>query len=318
MTNTEVWWQKQSPYLLDETLAFINSSRSRDEASGRCEDLCKALNKTWNAFFQYRKKRQQLNAKELDNQEKGQRSDNQSFTELVLHGMSEQQATLFCGSDSVRCFATFTPHIMNHDTLLKKEYDPRNITDDVRKDASEEHGQLSRAYKRFSEEPTDPFLKAALLKKVAQLIYVVRSNIAHSEKTPHGPDLSKSERDRAVSEVTASVIEDFFDILFDRPSHRLAVYGTLVPDEPNASELAGLIGQWHEGQASGVIERRDGLLEFHWVITAEVVPVKVLWASQLEERFDRLDRFEGPRYQRSLVPVLIDGRRLVCNIYQGK
>jgi hypothetical protein len=109
-----------------------------------------------------------------------------------------------------------------------------------------------------------------------------------------------------------------FDIFFDRPSQRLAVYGTLTPDGPNASELASLEGEWNEGSVQGVIEQRDGFLEFKWSTAAQVIAVKILSAGRLSERFVRLDRFEGPRYQRVLVPVIIDGKLSVCNIYQGK
>lgn len=316
MTATPIWWQDESLHFLDDTLSFINSSQSRDEPVSRCDDLCKALNRTWNAFFQHRRKAGQLNDKELENEATGKRSDNQSFQELMLHGIAEQQALALC--ESIRCFAELCPHIMNHDTLLNERYDPRNITADVRKKATGEHRQLLNAFRRFSESPNDSTLREALLKKIAQLIYITRSNIAHSEKTPQGPDLEKSERDRLVSEVTARVVDDLFDILFDRPSHRLAVYGTLLPDRPNGSELAGLDGQWHTGQVNGTLDKRDGFLEFHWRLGASALTMKVLVASDLAMWFQRLDRFEGPRYQRSLVPVLIDGRTCVCNIYQGK
>ncbi len=318
MSDLSPWWQPEARHFLNDTLAFINASRSNDEAIGRCEELCKALNKTWNAFFQHRRNAGTLNEKEKESEAKGQRSDNQSFQELMLHGLSDQQSSAFCGKESVRRFAEFTPRIMNHDTLLRLQYDPFNITEDVRKKASDEHRQLSNAFDRFSKTPHDLALKEALLKKVAQLIYIVRSNIAHSEKTPHGPDLEKSERDRLVSEVTASVIEDVFDILFDGPSQRLAVYGSLAPDGANTSQLAGLYGLWHEGTAKGVIEERDGFLEFQWMLRGRAVPVKVLSAPRLETQLDRLDRFEGPRYRRILVPILADGRTLVCNIYEGK
>jgi len=162
MNDALPWWQQESPHFLTETLAFINASRSRDEAIGRCDELCKALNKTWNAFFEYRRKGGQLNDKELENDARGQRSDNQSFQAFMLHGMSNQQASSFCESDSVRCFAEFTPQIMNHDTLLKQRYDPFNITEDVRKKASDEHQQLLRAFERFSKAPSDSSLKEAL------------------------------------------------------------------------------------------------------------------------------------------------------------
>jgi gamma-glutamylcyclotransferase (GGCT)/AIG2-like uncharacterized protein YtfP len=318
MNETNSWWQQESAYFLNETLAFINSSRTRDEAIDQCGELCKALNKTWNAFFQYRKRHHKLNDKELENDAKGKRTDNQSFQWLMLQGFSDQQALSFCQRDAVQAFAEFMPQIMNHDTLLKDQYDPFNITEEVRKRASDEHRQLSNAFGRFSQSPSDHSLKEALLKKTAQLIYVVRSNIAHSEKTPQGPDLDKSERDRLVSEVTAKVIDELFDIFFDAPSKRLAVYGTLAPDGPNASQLASLEGEWHEGTVQGVVENRNGFVDFKWSTAAQFIAVRILSAEGLSERFARLDRFEGPRYQRVLVPVTIDGTLTVCNIYQGK
>jgi hypothetical protein len=64
------WWQQEARYFLNETLAFINSSRSRVDSIGRCEELCKALNKTWNAFFQYRRDAGKLNDKEKENEAK--------------------------------------------------------------------------------------------------------------------------------------------------------------------------------------------------------------------------------------------------------
>jgi len=236
----------------------------------------------------------------------------------MLYGLSDQQSSEFCGQDSVRCFAEFTPQIMNHDTLLKERYDSLNITETVRKKASDEHRQLANAFVRYSKAPGDLPLKEALLKKVAQLIYVVRSNIAHSEKTPQGPDLEKSERYRLVSEVTARVIEDVFDILFDRSSQRLAVYGSLGLGGTNQDQLVGLDGQWHDGAVKGIVEERDGFLVFHWRLKAKSVAVKVLSTSKLDGQFVRLDRFEGPRYHRILVPVVVDQKTAVCNIYEGK
>lgn len=216
----------------------------------------------------------------------------------MLHGLSDQQTSEFCSRDSVRSFAEFAPHIMNHDTLLKRRYDPLHITADLRKEASEEHRQLANAFERFSKSPEDLFLKEAVLKKTATLIYVVRSNIAHSEKTPQGPDRAKSHRDREVSELTAKVIADVFDILFERPSKRLAVYGTLAPDKANASQLAGLDGHWDDGSVSGTINEKDGFLEFYWTLNPTQIAVRVFSADELGSQMERLDRFEGPRYQR--------------------
>ena len=155
MNNSIPWCSNRShnPSFLNATVAFVNSSRSRDEDIGRCEELCKALNKTWNAFFQYRSRIGELNETERRNDAEGKRSDIQSLREFLLHGMNEQQASAVCGTESVRRLAGFTPHIMNHDTLLKQRYDPLNITEDVGKKASDEHRQLSKAFERFAKSP---------------------------------------------------------------------------------------------------------------------------------------------------------------------
>jgi hypothetical protein len=184
MNGTTRWWQQESAYFLNETLAFINSSRTRDEAIGRCEELSKALNKTWNAFFQYRSRVGALNETEQRNAAEGERSDAQSFREFMLHGIDDRQSSEFCGSESLRRFAELAPHIMNHNILLRERYDPFNITEDLRKKASAEHRQLLNAFQRYTELPNDLPLREALLKKTATLLYIVRSNIAHSEKTP--------------------------------------------------------------------------------------------------------------------------------------
>ena len=258
-----------------------------------------------------------MNEKEIENDADGVRSDNQSFQEFVLHGIDNERLLDFCESESLLRLAELSPQIMNHNILLNQKYDPLNITDDVRKKASAQHQKLLNAFKRFTKTPNDQSLREALLKKTATLVYNVRSNIAHSEKTPHGPDRSKSERDRIVSEVTATVIEDMLDNFFERPSNRLAVYGTLIPSGPNASELAGLDGEWLDGTVSGKLEDRDGFLEFHWSLQGTEVPVKIFSGDGLSERLDRLDQFEGPRYRRILVPVLIERTVHVSNIYEG-
>ena len=68
MSEPDPWWQQESRHFLNDTLAFINASRLRNEAIGRCDELCKALNKTWTAFFQYRSRTGLLNDTEKENE----------------------------------------------------------------------------------------------------------------------------------------------------------------------------------------------------------------------------------------------------------
>jgi gamma-glutamylcyclotransferase (GGCT)/AIG2-like uncharacterized protein YtfP len=275
--------------------------------------LCKALNKTWNAHFAYRRKHGRLTDSE---KEKG-RSDSQAFAQLLLAGLDDRFAESLCGCESVKVVVAFIPQVMNHDTLTKRDYDPSNVTDDLRKEACGEHRQLLNAFNRYAGGQRDRGSREALLKKLAQLLYVIRSNIAHSEKSPRGPDREKNERDRAVSGVASSVIEDYLDLLLDRPSHRLAVYGTLAPGGPNASVLADISGEWSEGTVRGELTKDEGLPWFRWREADSDVGVKVLTSTDLPYYFPEIDRFEGKRYARSLIPVDCGSTLVVCNIYEA-
>lgn len=309
---TASWLSEEAPAFLAEVLAFINGSMQAEDPVGRCDALSKALNKTWNAYFRYRQRHGQLTEKE---NERG-RTDAQAFTQLLLTGLPRERRREFCLASSLEKLARFSPQIMNHDTLLRLKYDPFNISDKVRKEACEEHRQFANAHQRFLTGPQDEALQDSLLKKAEQVLFVVRCNIAHSEKTPKGPDLEKAKRDREVSELTSAVVEDFFELLLDRPSHRLAVYGTLGPGEPNHSVLAGVSGIWQEGFVQGELSERDGFRAFRWKFGPGKVPVKLFAASDLSTHFPKLDRFEGPRYRRIFVPVETTAGTVVANIYE--
>jgi hypothetical protein len=89
---------------------------------------------------------------------------------------------------------------MNHHTLTKRGYVlGQEISDSIKHEATAEHRKAQKALidrdTQLSEESLD-----RLLKRLADFLYVIRSNIAHGEKTPYGPDLEKAHRDRQVSE----------------------------------------------------------------------------------------------------------------------
>ena len=244
MNASQPWWKEEAPRFLNETLSHLNQSRQREEPVDRCEDLCKALNKTWNAYYSFRKRHGGLTQKEMDDRKS---SDAQAFNELLLTGLEQSLGEQLCGSKSVVSLAEFSPQVMNHEILLRRDYDPRNVGEDLAKEARDEHRQLLSALRRYSSGQGGEEAQKALLKKLEKLLYVIRCNIAHSEKTPRGPDIAKNERDRAVSDLASAVIEDIFDLLLEHPSHRLAVYGTLAPGEPNEAILADINGQWTDG-----------------------------------------------------------------------
>jgi len=309
MSSSVAWWQQGSPSFFNDTLSFINESRCRDRAVDRCGDLSKALNKVWAEYYRYRHQRNKLN----DTEKKNGCSDSQSLRELLLNGIGGEQAMQLCRADCIRRLAEFTPHILNHATLVRCDYDPTGITEDLRLAASDEHRQFQRALGRFAEAPEDLSRRVALLKKTAQLVYVVRCNIFHSEKTSRGPDLNKSERDRSVSEVVADVVERIFDVLFDSPQHRLAIYASPAPEDSSVIQLKDLNGRWEDAEVDGQIADRDGKALFFWTLPGDRIPVKILCSAELSQYFDQNDRIN--RSRRILVPCHVAGRISVCNIY---
>jgi gamma-glutamylcyclotransferase (GGCT)/AIG2-like uncharacterized protein YtfP len=288
------------------------STPSREEPVDRCEDLCKALNKTWNAYYSFRKRHGGLTKKEIED---GRPSDTQGFNELLLTGLEDSLAQHLCECKSVAALAEFSPQVMNHETLMKRDYDPRNLSEELGKEACDEHRQLLNALKRYSCGQGGEEARKALLRKLRQLLYVIRCNIAHSEKTPRGPDIAKIERDRAVSEIASAVIEDVFDLLLERPSQRLAFYGTLFPGEPNEVILADIQGDWTEGIVRGELTENMGLRSFRWRESEQAVYVRLLISKDLPNHLARIDRFEGKKYTRSLIPVACGLELTVANIY---
>ena len=111
------------------------------------------------------------------------------------------------------------------------------------------------------------------------------------------------------------------DVLLDRPSTRLVVYGSLAPGEVNAHVLEPCTGRWKTGIVRGVVHDRGwesgrGFPALVWDPEADGVEVRVFVSDDLPDRWDRLDAFEGPGYDRILVPVEgLAADVKVCNAY---
>jgi gamma-glutamylcyclotransferase (GGCT)/AIG2-like uncharacterized protein YtfP len=97
------------------------------------------------------------------------------------------------------------------------------------------------------------------------------------------------------------------DALFGT-GHTLAVYGTLAPGQPNHHVVAPLGGEWTDGLVEGDLLPEGwgaslGYPGFRPRVGGDAVAVQVLTAPLLATAWPTLDRFEGPEYQRILVPV---------------
>ena len=99
-------------------------------------------------------------------------------------------------------------------------------------------------------------------------------------------------------------------------THRLFVYGTLMPGEINASFLDPLMGSWRRGRVRGALSLQGwGAAQgFPALVPGDgstQVPGFVLEAERLSDFLGQLDTFEGEEYERRLTTVELDDGRLV-------
>ncbi len=119
-------------------------------------------------------------------------------------------------------------------------------------------------------------------------------------------------------------IDDLAEIerRFERPSTRLAVYGSLAPGESNHGVIEDIRGQWAVGFVRGDLVRQGwgahvGFPGMIWdPQSSDRVEVEVLTAEDLPSHWERLDEFEGDDYWRILVPVEgVESAPIVANVY---
>jgi hypothetical protein len=232
--------------------------------------------------------------------------------------LSPEDGLALVRSDELRELTSIDPPILNHRTLLMSGLlgSVADIPDEVRREAVAAHLKLRRRLEGLPDEPTADDIQAALV-RVADLLYVIRSNLQHGEKFA-SPDPVRIARDRLISEKATRVLELFFDLLFGRPSTSLAAYGSLAPGGAHHAELDGVAGDWVSAVVRGQL-REDPLTTLTVVPAGDPVEVQLLRnASGLPARWPRLDQLEGSSYVRVLVPVEMDrGGLVIANLYAG-
>ena len=247
------WWQHPEfrQYLdsvLEHAAEAVNVSKS-SRATQVCEIYFRALNKLWNAFAHH----------EGD----AGRADIPSFKSL-LQSLSEDYRSVLLRNEALVNLVKLTPDVLNHHLLKSRGYRPgQEMTDALIRDATEEHRKLRNAHGAFMRATPDSSTES-VLKKLAEFLYVVRSNIAHGEKSPYGRDPEKSKRDEIVCALVVPVQKLILELLFDRPTQRLVAYGTLCPGGVNEWALKGLTGDWQPCRICGSIREEGSLRYFRW------------------------------------------------------
>jgi gamma-glutamylcyclotransferase (GGCT)/AIG2-like uncharacterized protein YtfP len=104
---------------------------------------------------------------------------------------------------------------------------------------------------------------------------------------------------------------------------RLAVYGSLAPNQVNHHVIADIPGEWTDGFVRGTVRMKGwgshvGFPGMTWHPGSDDrVPIRLFASPELQRHWSRIDDFEGEDYVRILVPVEGMGEMpLVANIYQ--
>lgn len=124
---------------------------------------------------------------------------------MVLDLLHPEARRTFLRSPELQALVEYKPQIMDHKTLTLGKYRPgMPIEPKLRKEASEEHRKRVTGYLGLADNGNRE-IEDRVLNRAAELLYIVRSNIAHGEKTRYGPDLEKRERDEQVCRVVVPV-----------------------------------------------------------------------------------------------------------------
>lgn len=246
------------------------------------------------------------------------------FVEMVRFATQTQPLrSRFLGAE-LRAFAALQPQVMDHSVLRHGGYRPgSDIEPRLLTDATAKHHKLVNAIRRLDTEATAHEAIDQVIKRSAELLYIVRSNIAHGEKTPYGPDLAKRERDERVCRLVVPLCEVLVDLLLDQPSRRLVAYGTLAPGQVNHGVVDSLDGQWRQCTVEASLTEDAGLPVLSWQPGVSApLEAMLLESEDLPNHWQRLDAFEGSAYRRRLVPVSVrntDGAStlIVASAYLG-
>ena len=227
----------------------------------------------------------------------------QNFQKMFLSSFDDKDLKKLLNSSELNNLISFEPQIMNHDTLRRNNHRPdQEINENLSKKAREVHKKLFNAFAKFLSIHNDE-TQERVLKKMAELLYIVRSNINHGDKTPYGPDHKQTERNKNVCEIVVPLQILIMNLLFENSDHKLVVYGTLAPGKVNHEILSSIEGTWDKCKINGHIFKKNGLPYFARDPNESQIEAHLFSSNLLPDSWNRLDQFEGSGYKRVLIPV---------------
>ncbi len=220
----------------------------------------------------------------------------EAFRTMILLGLSSEAQDTLVRSTQVQRLVALDPKIMNDDIAT-----PSSLA----KDAAQVHRKLENAYRDFHANRQGA--PQRVIRQVAELLDLVRSNISDGGTTLYRPYLSKRERDEQLCSCIVPVQELLLDMLLGQPSRKLIAYGSLAPGQPNHSVISDLRGEWQACAIRGTMSHKDEWLVFSWNPAGPQQNASLFTSNELPDYWPRIDQFEGADYRRRLVPAQTQG-----------
>jgi hypothetical protein len=197
-----MWWQDPDAvgHVAEARVHFDEADRTRphESATRICDLYFRGLNKLWNAL--------------PVRQGEPAPADNPAFVALLRSITPELQPSLLRSAFTAE-LAGLTPEIIDRNVLKQSGYRPgQPMSENLRRKATASHRKFCNAHADYLGGNTSVTAER-VLKRLAELQYVVRSNIAHGEKVPYGPDFEKVRRDEQVSAVAIPVLTLIVELL---------------------------------------------------------------------------------------------------------
>jgi gamma-glutamylcyclotransferase (GGCT)/AIG2-like uncharacterized protein YtfP len=281
---------------LKVAISHINDADRKSNSVDQFESLFKALDVFTNT------------------QHKEGQGVSQAIRSAVRLLIREEDQLYLLRSRAVIELASLRPLIMDHNELRNQKFNYPNIPESVRQNTSSIHQRFDKLIHDRHRNFADT------MHALISVLYLVRSNNAHGEKTPNGPDLDKTDRDQSVCAACVPVMKKLIHLLLGHPSRRLLTYGTLQPGGVNSRLLASIPLSPFTVTVRGTVTEVDKLRYFspkHRHSDPDII-CHMYESDALISLWPQLDRFEGKGYQRMLVPYKSEiGGLGVGYIYAG-
>ena len=274
---------------INTVVSHLNRGNSNSsDVDIKCKDYFNAINILFNAYILR------------------EESDNYKFRETIYHLTDSEQKKAIINSIFFKNLINFKPYIKDDKMLRQGKIHSDNTR--IRNEPDRNHIDLINSYNERKPAGT-------IINNLCKLLYMIRGNLNHGEKTPYGIDTEKVQRDKTVCEMIFPLLNIIMDIILDYPSKKLIVYGTLKKGEINQNIINDNKNERKNIKIFGSITFDEGLSYYNYSLANNDISAELIYKEKMELDFDRLSKFEGESYIKILVPYIIDNEILIGNIF---